>query len=44
MKFTHVHEIVLQQGFFHCSWSKGPKYANTEKTTLDRGVMAKQCV
>ena len=31
MKFTHFHEIVVQQGLFNCNWSNGPKYGNTEK-------------
>ena len=44
MNFTPVHEIVLQQILFHCNRPNGSKYANTEKTRLDRVFMAKQCV
>ena len=44
MNFTHFHEIVLQQGHFHCNWPHGPKCAYTENTGVDRVVMAKQCL
>ena len=43
MKFTH-HVIFLQQGCLHCTIPNGSKYSHTEKTRLDRGFMAKQCV
>ena len=42
MNFAHVHEIVLQQEHFHCNRPNGPKCPYTEKTGLDRVVMAKQ--
>ena len=44
MTFTHFHEIVLHQVFFHRNRPIAPKYANTEKPRVDRGFMAKQCL
>ena len=53
MNFTHFHEIILQQEFFHCTLHQmflhcnrpnGSKYANTKKASLDRVLMAKQCL
>ena len=42
MNFTQFHEIFLQQGCYHFKLPNGPKYENTDKTWLDRVVMAKQ--
>ena len=42
MNFTHLYEMFLHQGIFHCSRCNGPKYANTEKARLDRVVIATQ--
>ena len=44
MNFTHLHEILQQQCFFHCNRPNGTKYANTEKATMEIAFIATQCL
>ena len=40
MNFTHFHEIVKHEVFFHCHKSNWPNYENTEKPRVDRASLA----
>ena len=40
MNFTQFYELFLQKVVFHCTRPNATRYANTEKTRLDRVFMA----
>ena len=44
MMLTDFFEILLQTCLFHCNGPIGPKYANAEKTGMERVFIAKHCL